>query len=322
MLQYGGNRMTMEPRISVVIPLYNKAPYIANAISSALMQDVPPAEIIVVDDGSTDGGGSVVEQFQENGVRLIRQDNFGVSAARNRGMQAATSEYVAFLDADDEWLPSHVQTLALLLHDFPGLGLYSTLHKVRRGGNCHVPWGNYSLGYRGPVVDFFEAMANGLSLVNSTTACAHRLRLLGVGGFPVGVRHGEDLIGWTKLATGFGMAHAAVVTAIYNRDAVNSATFVFEREPPGSLLYLAAYLRDQKVSGQHARSALRLFDRIAFFTAAGMKEAGDLSGIRGIDRVAKQNHMYGLRFRLALLELAPACLLTLCRRLRQGPVAQ
>lgn len=314
--------MTMGPSISVVIPLYNKAPHIADAISSALMQDVPPAEIIVVDDGSTDRGGSVVERFQKDGVRLIRQHNFGVSAARNTGVQAATSEYVAFLDADDEWLPSHVETLTLLLHDFPGLGLYSTFHKVRRGGSCHVPHGNYLLGYRGRVVDFFKAMANGLSLVNSTTACVHRQHLLSIGGFPIGIRHGEDIIAWTKLATEFGMAHAAIVTAVYNRDAINRATFVFEREPPDSLLYLAAYLRDQEISGQDARSALSLFNRIAFFTAAGMKEAGDLSGFRAIYRVVKQNHMYGLRFRLALLGLVPARLLTLSRRLRQKGVAQ
>jgi glycosyltransferase involved in cell wall biosynthesis len=307
----------MQSNISVVIPLFNKAPHIASTLESVLRQSVAPREIIVVDDGSTDGGGRIVETFRKDGVRLITQENAGVSAARNAGVQAASGEYVAFLDADDEWLPTHVETLAALLRDFPALGLYSTVYKVRLGGVSYVPRGNYPLGYRGRVASFFDAMANGLSLVSSTTACVSRERLLETGGFPPGVRHGEDTIVWMKLATQFGMAHAAAVTAIYNRDAVNRATLAAETGPPGSLVYLAEVLREPGASQRFRKSARRLFDRIAFATAAGMKEAGDVSGLQAIRQLAAGNGTSRLRLKLLLLRFVPSGWLTFARLLRQ-----
>ena len=92
-------------RVSVVIPLYNKAPYIGRALDSALAQTFADFEVIVVDDGSTDGGGEVVAARGDRRVRLIAQANAGPGAARNRGLSAASGEYISFLDADDEWLP-------------------------------------------------------------------------------------------------------------------------------------------------------------------------------------------------------------------------
>lgn len=90
-------------RVSAVIPAYNAAACIARAIKSVLAQTLPVYEIIVVDDGSSDKTSEVVEQFGDK-VILIRQENAGVSVARNTGIEAATGDWIAFLDADDEWL--------------------------------------------------------------------------------------------------------------------------------------------------------------------------------------------------------------------------
>src|SRR5579885_3306070 len=97
------------PRVSVVIPLYNKAPYIARAIASVQRQTVRDVELIVVDDGSTDGSSSVVESIEDSRKALIRQLNAGPGAARNRGLRDARAPFVAFLDADDAWAPSFLE---------------------------------------------------------------------------------------------------------------------------------------------------------------------------------------------------------------------
>ncbi len=97
-----------ENTISVIIPAYNAGEYIARAIDIVLAQSRNADEIIVVDDGSTDNTSEVVAQY-ESKVKYIRQDNAGASVARNTGIEAATGEWIAFLDADDEWLPEKLK---------------------------------------------------------------------------------------------------------------------------------------------------------------------------------------------------------------------
>ena len=100
----------------MVIPLYNKAAYVHRAISSVFDQSFEDLEVIVVDDGSTDAGGEIVAAIQDPRLRLIRQANAGVAAARNVGVGASRGRWVAFLDADDTWRPDRLarQFAALL----------------------------------------------------------------------------------------------------------------------------------------------------------------------------------------------------------------
>jgi len=93
--------MTTKAPVTAIIPAYNAERFVSEALASVLGQSTPPAHVVVVDDGSTDGTAEVVRGFP--GVTLIRQENAGIGAARNAGMAVAESEYMAFLDADDLW---------------------------------------------------------------------------------------------------------------------------------------------------------------------------------------------------------------------------
>lgn len=106
-----------SPRLSVVVPLYNKGPYVLRCLRSIAAQTEGDFEAIVVDDGSTDNGPAAVEEFLagDRRFRMIRQANAGPGAARNRGIAEARAALLAFLDADDEWLPGHLAEGAAIL---------------------------------------------------------------------------------------------------------------------------------------------------------------------------------------------------------------
>jgi len=97
------------PQISVIIPIYNNALYIQEAITSVLSQGIEKLEIIVIDDGSTDNFEEKIKGFNDPRIRLIKQINSGASAARNNGIRHANGEYIAFLDADDIWAPNKLK---------------------------------------------------------------------------------------------------------------------------------------------------------------------------------------------------------------------
>jgi glycosyltransferase involved in cell wall biosynthesis len=114
-------QLTSEPAVSVVIPLYNAAPYVAQAVRSVLDQTVADFELIVIDDGSTDGSAQVVERAAKGDgrLRLVRQANAGVSAASNRGTELARGEFLARVDADDVCLPHRLEKQVAYLREHP-----------------------------------------------------------------------------------------------------------------------------------------------------------------------------------------------------------
>jgi len=110
-----------EPRLSVIIPVYNAERYVAEAIQSVLDQDYDDLEIVVVDDGSTDGSAAVAQQFKE--IRLIRQENQGPGAGLNTGILNAGGDLIAFLDADDKWEPATLGRRVARFDDDPNLDM-------------------------------------------------------------------------------------------------------------------------------------------------------------------------------------------------------
>lgn len=186
----------MNYKFSVIIPLYNKEREIGNAIRSVLAQTYAPAEIIVVDDGSTDGGAEIIHGFRSPLVKFIGQANAGVSAARNRGMAEASGDCYAFLDADDEWRPQFLEKIAGMMELFPGCGLYCTGFDIVRGGKAHPA---AQPAEEGVVGDYF-GQAMSLYIASGSSSAIPAQVIKETGGFPEGMKLGEDQYMWTKIA--------------------------------------------------------------------------------------------------------------------------
>ena len=118
----GATKPGSDMRVSIIVPLFNKAAHVKRAVDSILAQTYADFELIVVDDGSTDESPQVVENYDDPRIRLVRQNNLGPGAARNRGLNEARGELVAFLDADDEWLPDYLADSVRLIDGYgPGV---------------------------------------------------------------------------------------------------------------------------------------------------------------------------------------------------------
>lgn len=187
--------------ISVVIPLYNKRSTIVRAVRSVLSQSATVAEIIVIDDGSGDEGAELVATEFGDSVRIVRQANAGVSAARNAGVWLSTSKWIAFLDADDFWLPGHIEAFAAEAGRSPSMTIWGSayfaedefgIRTIRR-----LPDNLLTIS---GAINYFECCAEGRLPYQTSSVVASRSALMAVGGFPLGVRSGEDLITWARLA--------------------------------------------------------------------------------------------------------------------------
>ena len=113
------------PKISVIVPTYNRTRFLPISIKSILAQTFEDYEIIIVDDGSTDDTSTVVRSFSDSRIKYIRQSNAGQAAARNTGLSHAAGEYIGFLDDDDLYVPSALQVLSTCLDKHPDIGMVS-----------------------------------------------------------------------------------------------------------------------------------------------------------------------------------------------------
>src|SRR3954471_13199867 len=129
-----GHDDVASPSVSVVIPLYDKGHCVLTTLSSVASQGRTDFEVIVVDDGSTDGSAELVKTAGLPYLRLIQQKNAGVSAARNRGISAAQGKWIAFLDADDLWSHDHLEGLLQSAAGTSAIAVFSNLRLQSRAG--------------------------------------------------------------------------------------------------------------------------------------------------------------------------------------------
>lgn len=220
-------------KFSVIIPLYNKAPYIRKALESVFAQTYTDYELIVVDDGSTDDSARIAEEYilevkgaENSGAettasrlsplafRLLKQPNAGVSAARNNGVAQASGSYIAFLDADDWWESTYLERMAQLIEDYPEAGLYACNYVYYKPGKTHVAL-NIPTGYINYPKAYYESNA---MPIWTGAAMIQRKVFEEMGGFPLGIKLGEDFLLWAKTAMHYPVAFLNEALAYYNND--------------------------------------------------------------------------------------------------------
>ncbi|MDO6817590.1 glycosyltransferase family 2 protein [Zobellia sp. 1_MG-2023] len=198
--------------ISVVIPLYNKAHTIVNTLETVIGQSFVDFEVVIVNDGSTDNGVDVIRQFTNDPrIRIITQENQGVSAARNNGVQESKFEYIAFLDGDDEWKPDYLEKVNYAITENPEAGMICAGGVVRNNDEIEP---RLAKKYTDTIAvrDFFE---NPHVFLHTSAAVARKTEFLESGGFPVGMKRNEDYACFFALALITPMVYIGFPLTVY-----------------------------------------------------------------------------------------------------------
>lgn len=220
--------------ISVVIPLYNKAHQIANTLYSVLKQTFRNFEIVVVDDGSTDNSVQEVEKVNDIRIRIVHQKNAGVSAARNKGIEEAKYDLIAFLDADDKWKAEYLETQYYLFQKYSQCSVYACGYEFSdSNGNVSgtiirkLPFQEKD----GVLTNYFEVASCSHPPIWTSAVMVKKDAIQAVGGFPVGIKSGEDLLTWARLAVLYKIAYSKHSLAVFIFDPLIFTQDQKERRP-------------------------------------------------------------------------------------------
>lgn len=205
---------------TVVIPLYNKELNIRNTLLSVLNQSYQNFEIVIINDGSTDDSVKVVNSIQDNRIRLIHQENQGVSAARNRGIKESKYQWVAFLDGDDLWENNHLEEINKMMEVFPNKKVYVTSFEYSDKRKKFKHKRDNSVF---PIQNYFQEALQEILIWTSVTV-VHKSCFSSIGYFNENLNRGEDLDLWARLSKKFTIIKSEKSTALYNLQDTHSLT--------------------------------------------------------------------------------------------------
>ena len=231
--------------ISVVVPLYNKERAVVDTIHSVLNQTIVPYELIIVDDGSTDNSLNVarkrISELENERVRIIHQENAGVSAARNKGILEAKGEYIAFLDADDLWDKEYLAEQVKLIYDFPDAAMWGiNFAETNNGQLVRKLATGLPEGYRGYVDNYFQIKGRHSDLFCSSSVVIRKDVFDKVGLFDERIKYAEDTDMWWRIIATHKVAFYDRYMVFYRYDAENRA---MKRTRP--LKFFAPYYVDK-----------------------------------------------------------------------------
>ena len=308
----------MAPDLSIVVPLYNKEGEISRCIRSVLAQTFVNFELIVVDDGSTDSSAGLVEAIQDERIRLLSQANEGLSGTRNNGVTAARAPVVVFLDADDEWLPDHLQNIWQLVQWHPEAGIFFSAFWIDRGQDWRrrVRLGSSHLQRSSALVSDYFALPDGHILPSATAV--RKAAMLQVGGYRR--MFGEDIDLNMRMAASFPMAYSPRATAIWHVDAANRMCLDQDESKapylPGSLSASLKQISEaDAVSAATKQHATQYLQRRELRAVSNLLMAGDKPQAAAVYAWWKKE--FGARSsRIAFLLIQPSFILAAIQRAR------
>lgn len=259
-----------DPLVSVIMPAYNVAPFIAAAIDSVLAQTYTRRELIIVDDGSTDGTPEIVRRYGD-AVRSFRQANARQAAARNLGLRQAKGELIAFLDADDVWLPEKLNRQVDLIRRNPTLGLiYCKIREIDETGR---PLRDCPADLRGNDTVARILLGNYPTIGTGSTALMPRSVLEAVGDFDLELPPCEDTDLLWRIAARYSIDFVDEVLVLYRMHPGNSHRNLERTTRAWSKLYRKA-LTDPQVRAFGPKFRKQCLERLYYMLAGDHARAG------------------------------------------------
>lgn len=214
------------PIFTVVIPLYNKENYISETLHSVLNQSFQDFEVIVVNDCSTDKSLDIVKSFSDSRIHIVEHEkNKGLSASRNTGIKRANAEYIAFLDADDLWKPQFLESIKLLIDNYPEASLFTTKYEIQlsNGKTIEFDFKFENFKKHGIVLNYFKSNLN-QSTFYPSCLCVKKEVFDAIGYYNESVNYSEDIDFNIRALAHFNLAYYNTAMVVYLRVSENQIT--------------------------------------------------------------------------------------------------
>ena len=290
---------------SIIIPLYNKAPYIAKAIQSVAAQTYQEFELIVIDDGSKDNSYRIAQKMLDTltppfgGWGANRQQNLGVSTTRNNGVKLAKYDYIAFLDADDWWEPSFLEEMKALIEEFPEAGIYGSSYFKVRNGKFITPNIGVEKGFEKGYIEYFKNYAKTMWMPLWTGSVVIPKTIYDeFNGFKPELRMGEDFHLWVRIADNYKVVFLNKQLSNYNQDVDMANRAVDEKLylPHEHMLFADYSFIQNKEDFNYLFEVLAVYGLMPYYLAKKNKaEVGKI-----LNNIHWENHafMYRLLYRV------------------------
>ena len=271
-------------KYSVIIPLFNKAPYIKRALESVIDQTFRDFEIVVIDDGSSDSSYFEAQRVLEgSGVyyKLKHQENAGVSTTRNNGVAFSSGDYLCFLDADDWWATTFLEKMDELIHTYPDAGIYGMNYYIEKNGKDRIAVHYAKTGY----INYCQSYRKMQMPLWTGAVCIPRHIFSETGGFKPFLRLGEDFDLWIRIALKYKVAFYDEPLAFYCQDSDPTWRLVGRlHDPKEHMLWNLDYLsKEEETNPDYKRliDELRTYSLLPYYLSRNYREAakGELNKV-------------------------------------------